>query len=222
VGITKRPRRAAANYSGWAVANGGCEHGPMPAKPKPELEILLCPTEQEWESWLHTGYAGSPGVWLKIAKRGADTVTVSYAQALDVAICFGWIDGQKRAGDESFWLQRFTPRGPRSKWSQINRSKAEQLIAAGRMRQSGLAQVEAAKADGRWEAAYEPQSRATIPDDLRRALDADPAARDFFDTLTGARRYAFLYRLHHVRAAPARARRIASYIELLREGRTLN
>jgi uncharacterized protein YdeI (YjbR/CyaY-like superfamily) len=124
--------------------------------------------------------------------------------------------------DEHVWLQRFTPRGPRSRWSQINRDAALALIADGRMRPSGLRQVHAAQADGRWEAAYEPQSRASVPPDLQAALDRDPAARDFFATLTGARRYAFLYRLHNVGTPAARARRIASYVELLRERRTLN
>jgi uncharacterized protein YdeI (YjbR/CyaY-like superfamily) len=161
-------------------------------------------------------------VWLKIAKRGSGQTTVSYAQALEVAICFGWIDGQKRPCDDSFWLQRFTPRGPRSKWSQVNRQKALELIAAGRMREAGHAQVQSARDDGRWAAAYEPQSRATVPDDLQLALDANPAAREFFATLTGVRRYAFLYRLHNVKTPTARARRIASYIELLSDRQTLN
>jgi uncharacterized protein YdeI (YjbR/CyaY-like superfamily) len=161
-------------------------------------------------------------VWLKIAKQGSGQNTASYAQALEVAICFGWIDGRKRAFDDAFWLQRFTPRGPRSKWSQVNRQKAGALIAAGRMREAGHAQVQSAQADGRWDAAYEPQSRATVPDDLQLALDANPAAREFFATLTGGRRYAFLYRLHHVSKPAARARRIATYIELLSERRTLN
>jgi uncharacterized protein YdeI (YjbR/CyaY-like superfamily) len=194
----------------------------VPAEPKPELLILECSTAADWERWLQEHHGGSPGVWLKIAKRGSPTPTVSYAQALDVAICFGWIDGQKRAFDESFWLQRFTQRGPRSKWSQVNCGKAEELIASGRMHDAGRAQVQAARADGRWDAAYEPQSRATVPDDLQRALDAEPEARAFFETLTGVRRYAFLYRLHNVKTPSARERRIASYIELLREGGTLN
>jgi uncharacterized protein YdeI (YjbR/CyaY-like superfamily) len=192
------------------------------AQPKPELATLQCDTEADWAGWLEDHHGGSPGVWLKIAKRGAPTATVTYTEALDVAICFGWIDGHKRGLDESFWLQRFTPRGPRSKWSQVNCRKAESLIASGRMDDSGHAQVQAARDDGRWDAAYEPQSRATVPEDLQRALDAEPGARAFFQTLTGARRYAFLYRLHNVKTPSARERRIASYIELLREGRTLN
>jgi uncharacterized protein YdeI (YjbR/CyaY-like superfamily) len=160
-------------------------------------------------------------VWLRIAKKGSPTPSVSYAEALDVAICVGWIDGQKRALDEFFWLQRFTPRGPRSKWSQVNRRKATELIDAGRMHAAGLAQVRAAQTDGRWDDAYEPQSRATVPEDFARALAADPAAAEFFSTLTGSTRYAFLYRLHQVKSPKARARRIADYIDRLSEGRTL-
>ena len=186
------------------------------------LPILECADDERWRAWLQANHLASRGVWLKFAKKDAAATTVDHAHALATAICFGWIDGQVRRYDESFWLQRFTPRGPRSKWSQVNRAAAEELIAAGRMQSAGLAQVQAARADGRWEAAYEPQSRATVPDDLRAALDADPAAGEFFATLTGQRRYAFLYRLHHVTTPEARARRIAGYIELLREGKTLN
>jgi uncharacterized protein YdeI (YjbR/CyaY-like superfamily) len=188
---------------------------------RPELPILECASEADWEQWLEDNHAGSQGVWLKFAKQGAGPTTVTHAEALEGAICFGWIDGQARRMDETYYLQRFTPRRPRSKWSQVNREKAERLTAAGRMREAGHAQISAAQADGRWEAAYEPSSRATVPDDLRRALDAEPAARAFFETLTGMRRYAFLYRLHHVKTPQARQRRIAGYIELLREGRTL-
>jgi uncharacterized protein YdeI (YjbR/CyaY-like superfamily) len=195
----------------------------MPATPTPtpSLPILECADDAHWHRWLQDNHATSPGVWLKFAKQAAGATTVSHAQALDTAICFGWIDGQTRRFDERFWLQRFTPRGPRSRWSQVNCVKAEQLITAGRMRDAGLTAVQAARADGRWEAAYEPQSRATVPNDLKAALDAEPAAREFFETLTGQRRYAFLYRLHHVTQPAARQRRIASYIELLRDGRTL-
>jgi uncharacterized protein YdeI (YjbR/CyaY-like superfamily) len=178
--------------------------------------------QDEWETWLRSHHASSAGVWLRIAKRGSPTPSVSYAEALDVAICFGWIDGQKRGLDESFWLQRFTPRGPRSKWSQVNRQKATELTEAGRMHAAGHAQVRAAQEDGRWAEAYEPQSRATVPEDFAHALAANPAAGEFFSTLTGAARYAFLYRLHQVKRADARAKRIADYIERLSEGRTLH
>jgi uncharacterized protein YdeI (YjbR/CyaY-like superfamily) len=189
--------------------------------PAAELPILEFAGARDWERWLEDNHS-APGVWLRFAKRGAATTTVTHAQALELAICFGWIDGQLRRLDDDHYLQRFTPRTPRSRWSQVNREKAESLIAAGRMRAPGQAQVAAAQADGRWDAAYEPSSRITVPDDFQRALDADPAAREFFATLTGMRRYAFLHRLHHVKTPQARGRRIAGYIELLREGRTLN
>jgi uncharacterized protein YdeI (YjbR/CyaY-like superfamily) len=188
----------------------------------PELEILQCIDEAEWERWLQDRHGESPGVWLKIAKRSAGIQTVNHDEALEVAICFGWIDGQVRSHDERFFLQRFTPRSRRSKWSQINTQKALELIAAGRMREAGHAQINAAQADGRWDAAYEPQSRATVPEDLQAELDRNPAAAEFFATLTGSRRYAFLHRLHNVKTPKARARRISSYIELLSDGRTLN
>ena len=175
-----------------------------------------------WEAWLEEHHDSSPGVWLKIAKKGAPAATVDHPQALEQAIRYGWIDGQKRGYDEHYWLQRFTPRGPRSKWSQVNRDKALELIAEGRMKPSGLAQFEAAKRDGRLDEAYEPQSRATVPEDLQRALDENPAAAEFFATLKGANRYAFLYRLHHVKKPEARAKRITTYIEMLSEGKTFH
>lgn len=217
-------------FTGRRPTIAGRKHDRIPAKdpakpsskaPQVELQTLECATPADWEAWLSEHHSDSPGVWLKIAKRDSATPTVAYAEALDEAICHGWIDGQKRAHDEPFWLQRFTPRGPRSKWSQVNRQKATTLLEQGRMRDAGLTQIRAAQADGRWEEAYEPQSRATVPDDLQRALDRNPAAAEFFATLTGVRRYAFLYRLHHVRTDARRAQRIASYIELLSEHRTL-
>lgn len=195
---------------------------PNSRRSKLELEVLQCAGPAEWDAWLAANHARSPGVWLKIAKRGSSTSTVSYLQALEVALTHGWIDGQKRAFDGSFWLQRFTVRGSRSKWSQVNRQAATELIESGRMREAGLAQVSAARADGRWDSASEPQSRATVPDDLRQALEQNPAAHEFFQTLTGARRYAFLYRLQNVKTGPRRAQRIAEYVAILSERRTLN
>ena len=182
---------------------------------------LLCPTVAEWESWFERHHSDSPGVSLKIAKKGSGIETVRYPEVLDTAIAWGWIDARRQSHDDAYFLQRFTPRGPRSKWSQLNRAKATELIEQGRMREPGLAQVRAAQADGRWDAAYEAQSQATVPDDFQQALDANPAAREFFQTLTGSRRYAFLYRLHHVRTPAGRARRIAGYIVLLSDGKTL-
>jgi uncharacterized protein YdeI (YjbR/CyaY-like superfamily) len=189
---------------------------------KKELPILELPGREAWAQWLEANHDRSGGVWLKIPKKGSGVAGASYAEALEEAIGFGWIDGQKAAHDDSLWLQRFTPRGPRSKWSQINRDKASELIASRRMTPAGLAQVQAAKRDGRWDAAYEPQSRATVPEDFQRALDGHPAAKEFFATLKGANRYGFLYRLHHVTDPTARARRIATYIEMLTEGKTFH
>jgi uncharacterized protein YdeI (YjbR/CyaY-like superfamily) len=199
----------------------------MPVNPKtasspPELTIVECADDAQWERWLEDHHADSSEAWVKIAKKGSGVTTVHYPEVLDTAICFGWIDAVRRPLDDTYFLQRFTRRGPRSRWSQVNRDKAEALIAAGRMRPAGLAQIEAAKADGRWDAAYEPQSRASIPADLQEALDAEPEAKAFFATLRGQQRYAFLFRLHHVKTQKARDRRIANYIELLREQRTLN
>jgi uncharacterized protein YdeI (YjbR/CyaY-like superfamily) len=198
----------------------------MAAKPSAipiaDLNVVECPDDAHWERWLQAHHATSRDAWVKIAKKGSGVTTVHYPEVLNTAICFGWIDAVRRPLDDTYFLQRFTPRGPRSKWSQVNRDKAQALTAAGRMHPAGHAQVQAAQADGRWEAAYEPQSRATIPDDLQRALDAEPKAKEFFATLTGQRRYAFLYRLHNVKTQTARERRIANYIELLREGKTLN
>ncbi|MEA2210208.1 MAG: hypothetical protein QOF83_156 [Solirubrobacteraceae bacterium] len=188
----------------------------------PSLEVLEFPDQAAWEDWLGRHHADTPGVWLRIAKKAAAITTVAYPEVLDTAICHGWIDGQRKPLDETYFLQRFTPRGPRSKWSQVNREKALALVAAGRMRPPGQAQVHAAQADGRWDAAYAPQSRAAVPEDFQRALDQHPKASEFFATLTGSRRYAFLYRLHKVQGPERRAQRIADYIVRLSEGRTLN
>ena len=185
-----------------------------------ELPIVECADASAWRDWLEEKHGSAEGVWLKFAKKGSPTPTVTYAEALEEALCYGWIDGQVRRHDEHFYLQRFTPRRPRSKWSQINREKAMRLIGEGRMRPAGMAQVEAARADGRWDAAYESQSRATVPEDFQKALDANASAAKFFATLSGSARYAFLYRLHHT-AATRRAERIERYIELLAAKRTL-
>lgn len=190
--------------------------------PIADLNIVECPDDAHWERWLEEHHATAADVWVKIAKKGSGVTTVRYPEVLDTAICFGWIDAVRRPLDDTYFLQRFTPRGPRSKWSQVNRAKVRALTAAGRMRPAGNAQVQAAQADGRWDAAYAPQSRAGIPEDLQAALDAHPEAKAFFATLKGQQRYAFLYRLHNVKTEKGRERRIANYIELLSEGKTLN
>lgn len=188
---------------------------------KAELPILQFDSQAEWSRWLERHHESSQGAWLKLAKKASGVTTVTHAEALEEALCYGWIDGQSASLDESFYLIRFTPRRPRSKWSQLNREKVERLMKAGRMKPAGLAQVEAAKGDGRWEAAYPSASAAAVPEDLQRALDENPEAKAFFETLKGTRRYSFLYRLHNVKRPETRARRIADYIERLSAGRTL-
>ena len=186
-----------------------------------DLPIVELRDQQEWRQWLEDNHESLAGAWLKFAKKASPSRTVSYPEAIEEALCYGWIDGQARGYDAHHYLQRFTPRRRKSKWSQINREKATRLISEGRMRPSGLAQVEAAKRDGRWDAAYPAPSQATVPDDFQRALDENDRASTFFETLTGSARYAFLYRLHNVASPDARAARINTYIELLSAGRTL-
>ncbi|MFF5254658.1 YdeI family protein [Streptomyces leeuwenhoekii] len=183
--------------------------------------VLSFTTQDAWEEWLEENHADVPGVWLKIPKAGSGLVGVDYAQALESALCHGWIDGQKKKLDEKNWLQRFTPRRRGSSWSQVNRQKAIELIERGRMRPAGLREVEKAKADGRWEAAYASQSRATVPDDLRAALDASPAAREFFATLDSRNRYAILHRVQDAKKPQTRAARIEKFVAMLAEGKKL-
>ena len=187
-----------------------------------DLPILLFTSKQELEAWLEENHGGAEGLWLKIAKKGSGVDSVDYAEALELALCFGWIDSQKRGFDEAFFLQRFTPRRPRGKWSQINRAKAEELIAAGAMRPAGLAEVEAAKADGRWDAAYAGQRSATVPDDLRRELDRNEAASEFFAKLDSANRYAILYRLQEAKKPETRQKRLRKFVAMLERGEKIH
>jgi uncharacterized protein YdeI (YjbR/CyaY-like superfamily) len=182
------------------------------------LPVIPFAGAEAWERWLEEHHESAPGLWLKLAKKGTQIASVTYAQALELALCFGWIDGQKGAYDECWWLQRFTPRGPRSRWSRINREKAQELELAGRLRPAGLREIERARGDGRWEAAYESQSRATVPEDLQHELDRDPAARAFFESLERHNRYAILYRIQDAKRPETRARRIARFMEMLRAG----
>lgn len=190
--------------------------------PKDELPILQLPDDAAWERWLEANHSESAGVWLKTARKKAPVTTVTHADALTTAICFGWIDGQRHPYDDTFFLQRFTPRRARSKWSQVNVDKAEQLIAERRMRPAGIAQIEAAKQDGRWDAAYAPQSRATVPEDFQRELDRNPQAKAFFETLKGVNRYAFLYRVQDAKRPETRAQRIEKFVAMLSEHRTFH
>jgi uncharacterized protein YdeI (YjbR/CyaY-like superfamily) len=176
----------------------------------------------EWESWLANNGESSTGVWLKLAKAGASSGTLSKRDAIDGALCYGWIDGQLGKLDEHYFLTRFTRRGARSKWSALNRDRALELIAQGRMQPAGLREVERAQADGRWEAAYQPASRAQSPPDLLAALGANPAAKRNFEALDAANRYAILYRLEDAKRPETRASRLVKYIEMLARGETLH
>lgn len=180
-----------------------------------DLPIISFETESAWEQWLEQNHTTSSGIWMKIAKKGSVNITVLYPEALTVALCFGWIDGQKDRLDEDFWLQKFTPRRAKSAWSRINREKAIALIAQGRMREAGLQEIERAKADGRWETAYEPQSTISVPDDLQAALDQNPIAQAFFNQLNSANRYAILYRIATTKRPETRQRRIDEFIAML-------
>src|SRR5947209_8250977 len=159
------------------------------------LPIISFATQQDWDVWLEENHADTRGIWLKMAKKATGIPSVSYAEALECALCYGWIDGQKASFDEQYWLQKFTPRGPKSMWSKINCEKVTALLASGRMQSAGIRQVEQAKADGRWDAAYESQSKMTIPGDFQRELDNNPKAMEFFKTLNSVNRYAILYRI---------------------------
>jgi uncharacterized protein YdeI (YjbR/CyaY-like superfamily) len=183
-----------------------------------DLPVLLFASKGDLEDWLEENHADCEGLWLKIAKKESGVESVSYGEALELALCFGWIDSQKRAFDETFFLQRFTPRRPGGKWSQINRAKAEGLIAAGAMRSAGLAEVEAAKADGRWDAAYAGQRTATVPDDLKLELERNKAAGEFFATLDSANRYAILYRLQEAKKPETREKRLRKFVAMLERG----
>jgi uncharacterized protein YdeI (YjbR/CyaY-like superfamily) len=182
------------------------------------LPIIAFASDAEWEQWLEENHAEEGGVWTKMAKKASGIQSVRYPEVLDTALCFGWIDGRREALDERWFLQRYTPRRARSRWSRINRDKAERLIAEGRMRPAGLAEIERAKADGRWDAAYDGQHLATVPEDLQRELDRRPDAAAFFAGLNSQNRYAILYRLADAKRPETRARRLAKFVAMLEAG----
>lgn len=184
--------------------------------------VLAFATPADWEAWLEQNHADVSGVWVSIAKKGSGIDSVRYPEVLDSAICFGWIDARRESLDETRFLQRFCPRRARSRWSQVNREKAETLIAEGRMRPAGAAEVERAKADGRWQQAYAPQRRAAVPDDLQAALDASSSAAEAFARLSAQNRYSILYRLQDARQAKTRERRLAKFVAMLEAGETLH
>ncbi|RTE02995.1 YdeI/OmpD-associated family protein [Paenibacillus whitsoniae] len=185
---------------------------------KPELPVLHVEHQAAWENWLSQQHDTSPGVRLRIAKKGSGLSSVTYEEALESALCYGWIDSQKEKGDEQSWLQRFTPRGPKSLWSLVNKEKAERLIAEGRMKPSGLSAIETAKQNGQWDKAYASQSRAAVPDDFAEALARSSKAKAFFETLDSTNRYAMIFRIQQVKKAETRSKKIEQYIEMLEKG----
>ncbi len=182
------------------------------------LPIVQFKTQKEWATWLSKNHAKSTGVWLQIAKKASGVPSVTYAEALDVALCYGWIDGQKDSHDDQSWLQRFTPRGPKSIWSKMNREHVARLTKAGKMTPAGQTVIDAAKADGRWKAAYAPPSKIIIPDDLQAELEKRPRAKAFFATLKSSNRYAILFRLHMAKKPETRAKRLTQFVEMLEKG----
>lgn len=187
--------------------------------PKPDnMPVLTFEDAADWERWLASSGATSSGIWLRIAKKDASSRTVAYSEAVDVALCYGWIDGRKRPLDSEFWLQAFSPRGPRSIWSARNRQRAQELIRSGKMKRAGLAVVEAAKASGRWEKAYASQRTAEVPPDLAAALKANKRAQAFFQTLDSRSRYAILFRLHNAVRPETRRRRLEKFLVMLAKG----
>jgi len=185
-----------------------------------DLPTLPFETKKKFAEWLAKNHDKSAGLWLKIAKKAAGISTVTYAEALDVALCYGWIDGQKGSFDEQYFLQKFTPRRPKSIWSKINVEKVAGLIASGEMKPSGLKAVEAAKQDGRWDAAYSSQKNIVVPADFQSALEKNKKAKAFFETLTGAKRYSFLFRIETAKKAETREKRIGQFVQMLAKGET--
>jgi uncharacterized protein YdeI (YjbR/CyaY-like superfamily) len=189
--------------------------------PSDELQTLTFPTQAKFRAWLEKNHSKEPGLWIRYAKKGSGITTMVYAEAVEEALCYGWIDGKVRTVDENYYVQRFTPRRKQSKWSKINRDKAEALIAAGKMKPAGLAEVERAKADGRWDAAYDSSATMTVPDDLIAALGKKPKALKFFENLDKSNRYAILYQIHDAKKPETRARRIAKFVAMMQKGEKL-
>jgi uncharacterized protein YdeI (YjbR/CyaY-like superfamily) len=180
-----------------------------------ELAIRMFKGPKEFETWLSAKHATCKGLWLRIAKKDSGLTSITYPEALDAALCYGWIDGEKKSHDEKSWLQRFTPRGPRSIWSKVNTQHTRRLIGQGRMKAAGQKAIDDAKKDGRWDAAYESQSKATVPEDLQAALNENPEAKAFFATVESYNRYAVLFRVHGAKTPETRARRIAKFVAML-------
>jgi uncharacterized protein YdeI (YjbR/CyaY-like superfamily) len=207
---------------GWRVALIAQEASRRHLSRMADDTPLLFADAPAFRAWLHEHHASSPGIWLRLAKKGARIASVSYAEALEAALCYGWIDSQKKRFDDDTFMQRFTPRGPRSIWSRVNRDKVEALAEAGLMQPAGLRAMEAAKQDGRWDAAYEGSRTITVPEDFQAALDANPKARAFFATLDRTNRYAVLFRIQTATRPATRAARIATITQMLERGETFH
>ena len=192
------------------------------AEQVPDLPVMELASAEAWDKWLAKHHASSPGVWLKIAKKGTGVATVTMPEVIETALCWGWIDGLRHRHDDVYFRQRMTPRKRRSRWSQINRDKAEALIAAGRMQPAGHREVEAARADGRWTPPTRARGPSTVPDDLTKALRRNAAARRAFEQLDSRNRYAILYRIQDAKRSETRARRIEQFVTMLAEGRTIH
>ena len=187
-----------------------------------DLPIVTFASKAEFAAWLDEHHASSDGLWIKVAKKGSGVPSVYTPEALDVALCHGWIDGQRKSLDDTYFLQKYTPRRARSKWSKINVAKVETLIAAGEMKPAGFAEIERAKADGRWDAAYDSPRNISVPPDLQAEFDRDPELATAFAALDSTNRYAILYRLHDAKRPETRARRLEQYLDALRTGKRLH
>ena len=185
-----------------------------------ELPTLPFESKKKFAEWLAKNHDKSAGAWLKLAKKDAEILSVTYKEAVNVALCYGWIDGQAKSFDDKYWLVKFTPRRPKSIWSQINTKRVEQLIASGEMKPSGLKAVEAAKQDGRWDAAYSSPKNIVVPEDFQSALEKNKKAKAFFESLTGSKRYSFLFRIETAKKAETRMKRILQFVEMLEKGET--
>lgn len=197
-------------------------HDPATPEMLGDIPVLAFVSQETWKTWLESHYDTPAGIWMKFAKKQAPVTTVTYTEALEIALCYGWIDGQVKRYDESFYLQKFTPRRPKSIWSKVNVQKATALIRSGAMQPVGLAAIEAAKKDGRWERAYDSSSTITIPPDFQASLEQDPQANEFFATLTQSARYAFLWRLQTTVKPELRATKIANFVQMLHDKQKLH
>jgi uncharacterized protein YdeI (YjbR/CyaY-like superfamily) len=187
-----------------------------------DLPILTFASQKDWVNWLKTQHNQAIGVWLKLAKKDSGITSITYDEALDIALCYGWIDGQKKGFDDEYWLQKFTPRGPKSIWSKINTEKAGRLIAGGQMKPAGLKAIETAKKDGRWARAYDGQKNISVPEDFQAALNKNKKARAFFETLNSSNRYAVLFRIQTAKKAGTRTKWIQKLVVMLEKNEKIH